>query len=357
MNKTHLDTYASLKSHLAQIQTKIESQLAALISDAHMKIHSLTGRIKDSQSLEKKLARPDRDYKALHQVTDLLAFRIITYSEDVIPQVARVIENAFSVDFNHSVNKLESEEANRFGYRSLHYVCALPSGSAVENYKFEIQIRTILQHTWAEIEHDIGYKATEQLPREFRRRFSHIASLLEVADREFVNIRTDLKNYEAKLKSNDLAKETLEIDRLTLASLVLRTEVQALDQAVATFLGVAVKENAFYPEYILRVLKAANLSRVSDILMAAEKLARHFGTFLPSYFDFAREHLSFSRDSILEVQKGYGLLFLAHLHILNGDDLLINKIETVARFYREIDEIKDFDKTKALARGLIESLQ
>lgn len=357
MNKVLLDTYTSIKPELTQIQAEIETQLSQLISKAQIKIHSLNGRVKDAESLGKKLARPDRDYKALDRVTDLLAFRIVTYSEDVIPLVARVIENGFSVDFAHSVNKLESEDADRFGYRSLHYVCAMPSTSPVARYKFEVQIRTILQHTWAEIEHDIGYKASEQLPREFRRRFSQIASLLEVADREFVSIRTDLKNYETRLKSNDLAKEALEIDRLTLASLVERPEVRALDQCVAKFLNVGIKEGAFYPDYILRVLRAANLSRVSEILKAAESSIHKCDRFLPSYFEFAEAHLGLSRDSITEVQKGYGLLFLAHIHILNLDELLINKVETVARFYRQIDEIDDIGKTKALAQGLVETLR
>lgn len=352
MNKALLDTYSSLKSELTNIQNKIESQLAEQITQAQIKVHSLNGRVKGEQSLEKKLARPDRDYKELSQVTDLLAFRIITYSEDLIPQVARVIENTFAVDFAHSVNKLESEEADKFGYRSLHYVCALPS-PGLEGFKFEIQIRTILQHTWAEIEHDIGYKASEQLPREFRRRFSQIASLLEVADREFASIRLDLSEYSQSVKSQAI-QDNLELDSLTLASLVEKTEIRALDAQVAQFLDRKQSSEPFFTDYILKVLRAAGLKSVGEVLSKAALYEGQLKTFLPQYFEFSKAHLGFTAQSVTQVNSGYSLLFLAHMHLLCRDDLLINKVESLSRFYQEVDEIKDVGRAREISLGLVE---
>lgn len=46
-----------------------------------------------------------------------------------------------------------------------------------------------MQHAWAEIEHDIQYKASYAVPLEIRRRFSTLAGLLEIADREFQAIQ------------------------------------------------------------------------------------------------------------------------------------------------------------------------
>ncbi len=48
----------------------------------------------------------------------------------------------------------------------------------------EIQVRTVLQHAWAEIEHDIQYKSASVIPAEIRRRFMSLAGMLEIADRE-----------------------------------------------------------------------------------------------------------------------------------------------------------------------------
>ncbi len=58
-------------------------------------------------------------------------------------------------------------QEERFGYQSIHYLVKLKGERArlaeYRNLKdgvVEIQIRTILQHAWAEIEHDIQYKSS-----------------------------------------------------------------------------------------------------------------------------------------------------------------------------------------------------
>src|SRR5262249_19774054 len=55
----------------------------------------------------------------------------------------------------------------------------------------EIQVRTVLQHAWAEIQHDIQYKSVTTIPVAIRRRFMALAGLLEIADREFQAIQDD----------------------------------------------------------------------------------------------------------------------------------------------------------------------
>jgi hypothetical protein len=86
----------------------------------------------------------------------------------------------------------------KFGYGSIHYVVRLKDNrtnlleySRFMNVVAEIQIRTILQHAWAEIEHDIQYKAIETIPVTIRRRFMSLAGMLEIADREFQAIQDD----------------------------------------------------------------------------------------------------------------------------------------------------------------------
>ena len=52
---------------------------------------------------------------------------------------------------------------------------ALPENDHVKDVKIEFQVRTLLQHAWAEIEHDFGYKTEVAVPREMRRRFCRLA--------------------------------------------------------------------------------------------------------------------------------------------------------------------------------------
>lgn len=87
-------------------------------------------------------------------------------------------------------------QEERFGYQSIHYLVQLTAGrarlpeySAFSDAIAEIQVRTILQHAWAEIEHDIQYKSVSVIPQETHRRFTSLAGLLEIADREFQAIQ------------------------------------------------------------------------------------------------------------------------------------------------------------------------
>jgi ppGpp synthetase/RelA/SpoT-type nucleotidyltranferase len=51
---------------------------------------------------------------------------------------------------------------------------------------FEIQVRSILEHAWAEIEHEVVYKSGMEFPGQFKRRFAAIAGLLEMIDKDFL---------------------------------------------------------------------------------------------------------------------------------------------------------------------------
>lgn len=62
-------------------------------------------------------------------------------------------------------------------------------------------MRTALQHVWSTIEHDIGYKGDVQLPPEFRRQFSRLAGMLELADDEFSRLRSTITDYRRKIQS------------------------------------------------------------------------------------------------------------------------------------------------------------
>lgn len=84
--------------------------------------------------------------------------------------------------------------------------------------KCEIQIRSVLQHAWAEIEHDLGYKSEITIPKNIRRNFSRLAGMLEIADKEFQEIRESLTTYKAEVteKIEDNKLLDVEIDAISL---------------------------------------------------------------------------------------------------------------------------------------------
>ncbi|MFF5178235.1 GTP pyrophosphokinase family protein [Micromonospora sp. NPDC000316] len=181
---------------------KAREWIKELIDDAGMHLHSVEARVKDRADAERKILDKGVGEYSLENMTDVLGVRVITYFPDEIDSVASIIEREFGVDHENSVDKRALLDPDRFGYLSLHYVvrvrqdlCSRRDFEKYCDFKFEIQIRTILQHAWAEIEHDLGYKSKEDLPVDVRRRFSRLAGLLELADSEFEHIRNDLSEH------------------------------------------------------------------------------------------------------------------------------------------------------------------
>jgi GTP pyrophosphokinase len=237
-----LEQYSGKTPLLEATAAKAETLLHELLDDSEIRIHSISSRVKDKESLRRKLLRPGKEYRKLDDVTDLLGLRIITYFPDEVDAVARVIEEEFSVDPVNSIDRRSTLDPDRFGYLSLHYVVTfsrrrvrLPEYRRSARIKIEIQIRSILQHSWAEIEHDLGYKSEGSVPRSIRRRFSRLAGLLEIADTEFAGIRDELITYQETLKANvATAPRAVFIDNESISILVRSNLfVQETDQELA----------------------------------------------------------------------------------------------------------------------------
>lgn len=178
------------------LAARLQACLRALLERQPLHIHAVTGRAKARQSLADKLERGGGKYRALADVTDLCGIRVITYYEDEVDLVCACIRKNFQVDEANSVDKRKLLQANAFGYASLHLIVELPLARAAfacegpgDTCKVEIQIRSLLQHAWAEIEHDLAYKQPARQSYAARRRFSRLAGLLEMADQEFERLR------------------------------------------------------------------------------------------------------------------------------------------------------------------------
>ena len=340
---------------------RLESKLKELLSDSRYKIHSVATRVKTRESFRHKISRPDKIYNSLWDVTDVLGLRITTYVEDAIEPVAKLIEKNFAIDYMNSTDKRRFDDQTKFGYSSLHYVCSFGSDYSSElpvEAKFEIQIRTVLQHAWAEIEHDIGFKASDCIPDEIRRRFSRVASLLEIADQEFVSICSDLKQYEAMITGNlgVVPDGTLPIDRISLNSFIHSPDVEAIDQAIAKLIGKTLDQEPFFPDYVLKMLRLSGLTTIASL---HEELARNKDQLLSMvlpYFEFARLTWTLSASQLEHVQRGYALFFLSHIIVYRSPILGISKVDRVARFYRELDYPNDPSAAHQVAIGLIKVL-
>lgn len=195
-----LEQYRDLLPRLKELEQQVVDILAVSLNHRGIELNTLEHRIKTEPSFIGKLERKGQKYKDISDVTDLLGIRIVTFFTDDVDKVAAIVKEQFRVDWKNSIDKRKRHDLTSFGYNSLHYICRLKEGE-LSDIAFEIQMRTILQHAWSAMEHDIGYKSSVQLPPEFLRQFSRLAGMLELADDEFSRLRTTMSRYTRDVQS------------------------------------------------------------------------------------------------------------------------------------------------------------
>lgn len=225
-----LDEYKKEKPNFLKLEEIVDEMLSGTVKDSGVMVAGIEHRVKGEKSLEGKLYKNGDWYQKLTDLTDLLGARIICYFGDDVDKIGKIIEKMFVIDWENSSDKRALIKADTFGYLSLHYICSLPENagypSELCNKRFEIQIRTILQHAWAAINHDLGYKSEFGVPRTVTREFARLAGLLEIADDEFIRARDHINQYADETREkiiNDSADDVL-VDMISLKEYMLRNK-------------------------------------------------------------------------------------------------------------------------------------
>ena len=122
--------------------------------------------------------------------------RIITYFEDTVNKISHILHDEFDVDIERSTDK-KKIRIETFAYKNINYTATLRKERQQQteykragDKKFEIQICSMLQDAWSGIEKELGYDNTA-MPDEAKRDFYRVGALLEMADIEFLKIRTE----------------------------------------------------------------------------------------------------------------------------------------------------------------------
>lgn len=227
-----LSDFLASEKRLDLYRERAEGLLLNLLQQENVMIHHISSRTKKIESLTKKIDNKLGKYNLLNDITDLVGIRIITYLESDVDVIAGIVSREFLVDLENSIDKRELKN-DQFGYKSLHLVvnlhtsrASLPEYRNYKDLKCEIQIRSILQHAWAEIEHDLGYKGKYAIPDQYKRNFNRLAALLETADLEFDRLKRELSEYEnevGELIKN--APQNVKIDQASLLQFNLENDI------------------------------------------------------------------------------------------------------------------------------------
>ncbi|MFA4824348.1 MAG: hypothetical protein WC593_04240 [Methanoregula sp.] len=330
---------------------KTETIIKELLNEEHFSIHEISSRTKEIDSFSDKVKKEEKFYDKLSDVTDLSGVRIICYFSDDVDKAAAIIRENFKVNYEKSIDKRKLLEPDQFGYLSLHYIVEfsderliLPECKKYKELMCEIQIRSILQHAWAEIEHDFGYKSSIGIPKEIRRQFSRQAGLLELADEQFVAIKNDIRDYTNSVKSViERTYANILIDDISMKTYLDSSQTIKRIDSIMGIDPSGTQEKANLIEYdveICQYFKISTLDNLENILKEnEEKLIKFMKQFLTS--KYSRGHpiwflgylLAAKNENLVEI-KNYVVSQEIYAKSEDEQEKLVNKILTI---YKNIE--------------------
>ena len=212
-------TYAAMQPRLMSVTERYVDLIRTMLDDAGIDYLSVAGRTKSVASFSAKASRTLEGRtvfpEPLEQITDQIGVRVITYVRSDVAAVAELLDGEFEILDDRDLGE-EAARAGRFGYASRHLLVRLDTDSTKDDdhlgigtdlvgHRVSVQVRTVLQHAWAEFEHDIRYKGTvpEDAAPDLDRRFTLAAGLIELADAEFATIRERIQEAAPAGRSAD----------------------------------------------------------------------------------------------------------------------------------------------------------
>ena len=265
-----LEDYRKQRDDFIKLGDTVHEILSDIVNDMGLTVLAIEHRVKTEKSLAGKLERSGDYYNVFDDLTDILGCRVICFLSDEIDKIGKKVEESFVVEWNLSSDKRTLIQEDAFGYLSLHYTCTLPFGDKwpdeICGKKFEIQIRTILQHAWAAIHHDIGYKSDFGVPRDIKRQFARLAGLLELADDEFVRARDNMVGYTEDIRQKIITDEAddITINMISLNEYVRNNrKMKELICEIADIAGAEISE--IDPESYIPQLAFLGITKLGDI--------------------------------------------------------------------------------------------
>ena len=250
----------------------VKQKTAEMVKQSDLTVASMEFRIKEEESLAGKLHRKGSKYSSLSDITDIFGGRIIMFYNEDVDRIASFIESTLEIDWPNSVDKRKMHETSSFGYNSLHFICRIPKHiffdpewPQLNEIRFEIQMRTALQHVWSAIQHDIGYKSEIETPKEYHRMLSRLAGMMELADDEFSRIRNSIADYRRRMQNLVLNGQLEEVvlDGDTFLSYIGMHPFDKLNKKIAAITQAEIQESTYLP--YLKVMRQLDIKTLGDI--------------------------------------------------------------------------------------------
>ena len=264
-----------------------------IINERGVDVLSVSGRTKSISSINDKIKR--KLYSdPLIQMTDITGLRVVVFFESHISEVSDIIREVFNVDEENSIDRDQLLGGDRIGYRSVHFVCSLggqrkelPEYASIHDLKFEIQIRTVLQHAWAELAHDRAYKFSGSLPSYLQRKLNLYSGMLEIVDKGFDEVAREVDQYYEVLEIDSSSSfDDREIDSIVVSKFMSKI-IEGNDLEV---------DNVEIDKEMVNELISFGVSKVHDLYDICNR------TFIDSYLERSfgyQNTYGFLRDAMM----------------------------------------------------------
>jgi ppGpp synthetase/RelA/SpoT-type nucleotidyltranferase len=293
----------------------IETLVDTLLDAAGIEVFRSEGRTKTRKSFEEKIRREGKDdkYTKLGDITDLSGVRIVGFGLDDVDRICEVIKANFEIDQANSMDKRLTIPADQFGYLSIHYVVShtperlkLAENVPYAGMKAEIQVRTVLQHAWAVLDHKFRYDRPEDLPREVQRKLFRIGAQLEASDEDLTAVQRQITALRANY-AEDFAKGRFgtSLNRDSLEVYIQDSETMREIVASAKKVGIKVGTDGYRPPgsitALLSTLDALKIVTVEDANSTLSTLSKTAERKFSAYHKVDDHDALLSRPTLVRV--------------------------------------------------------
>ena len=205
--------YINLKNEVIYI-------LEQKIQTKNIPYDAIYGRVKTFDSFIKKIQKKEI-LDPFSEIHDICGTRVICFFLSQKKEIEIVLEDNFEI-----IEKDEKEQnipMESFDYLSINYTACLTSkcsGARYEglhNTKFEIQLRTITEHAWCAVSHNLSYKHPNAIPTSLKKNLYALNALFYLAGRNFEELyqaSQNMKEEEDRKDLKQIGKEEINFDTL-----------------------------------------------------------------------------------------------------------------------------------------------
>jgi len=260
-----------------EIRNSIVNDLKVLTDNVLTSLDSnpvVSGRIKNFTSFFSKYIRLLKAGEKNPQITDLLGVRVICPFIEDLQAAEELIKKYFEVVEREIKGHYSFQE---FCYESIHLLIKIPQ-VLINKYGdpgielAEIQIRTILQDAWAEVEHELVYKAElNPFDEPMKRKLAAVNASLSLADMIFQEIRSYQRKYSKEIGKR---RESFyqKIEESTDDLLFKSEQPKTVSPVIENNNAIMRDYNNSIDDLLVRALSAHNQNRFNEAISQYTKI-------------------------------------------------------------------------------------